>query len=250
MRALCIMALVAMALIASTRPIWPQGNPFAAAVRINDRFITQYELDQRKLLYEFLNASGNLEELALQRLIDERLQLGAAEQLEVSVSDEQVANGMKEFAERVNLTAEQFISEIKRAGIDPETFEDFVRAGIVWRRVVRGLFGPEAQVTDAEVERTLELSSNASGVRILISEIFLRADTPDRLAIARQQAQEISEITTFPAFAAAARRHSAAPSRERGGLQDWDFHHQSAARYPHPSPNAGTRRGNRSDHGA
>ena len=210
-----------LAMVGMAGPGWPQSNPFAAAVRVNDRFITQYEIDQRKLFYKFLNGSGDLEGIATERLIDERLLLDAAAQFGVTVSDDQVVAGMREFASRMNLTTEQLLPEFGEAGIAPETFEDFVRVGVAWRSVVRGLFGPRTQVTDAEVDRALELSSNESGVQVLISEIFLPTGTPAQLETARQRAQEISEITTFPAFAAAARQYSAAASSQQGGLQDW-----------------------------
>jgi peptidyl-prolyl cis-trans isomerase SurA len=55
----------------------------------------------------------------------------------------------------------------------------------------------------------------------LLSEIFLAANTPAAQASAQRRAAEIAQITTLPAFAAAARRYSAAPSRGRGGRQDW-----------------------------
>jgi peptidyl-prolyl cis-trans isomerase SurA len=58
-------------------------------------------------------------------------------------------------------------------------------------------------------------------VRVLLSEIFLPANTPARLAEAQRRAAELSKITTLPAFAAAARKYSAAPSRGRSGRQDW-----------------------------
>jgi peptidyl-prolyl cis-trans isomerase SurA len=87
--------------------------------------------------------------------------------------------------------------------------------------VVRGRFGPRAQVTEDEIDRALALGNAGGGVRVLISEIFLPADTPERRAAAQRRAETISQITTIGAFASAARRFSAAPSRGRGGRQDW-----------------------------
>ncbi len=214
-------AILLTALILAAGPLWAQADLFAPIARVNDRVITQYEVNQRILFYEALNAPGDLEELAMTRLIEERLQLDAARQFGIEVGPDQIEAGMAEFAGRANLTTEEFIKALGSRGIAPESFQDFVRAGIAWRNLVQGRFGPRAQVSDDEIDRALEISSAASGVRVLISEIFLPADTPARQEAAQRRAREISEITTIPAFAAAARRYSAAPSRGRGGRQDW-----------------------------
>ena len=214
-------ALMMIALVSLPAPLLAQQNLFAPVARVNDRVITQYELNQRILFFEALRAPGNLEEEAMDRLIEERLQLDAAAQIGVEVGDDQVQAGLTEFAGRANLTSEQFLQALAQAGVAPETFADFVRAGVAWREVVRTRFGPRAQVSEAEVDRALELSSASGGVRVLLSEIFLPADTPARQAAAQRRAAEISQITTIPAFAAAARRFSAAPSRGRGGRQEW-----------------------------
>ncbi|MEL7115354.1 MAG: peptidylprolyl isomerase, partial [Pseudomonadota bacterium] len=202
-------------------PLAAQTNLFSPVLQVNDRVITQYELNQRAIFYELLNAPGDLIELSRDRLIEERLQQDAAAQFGIAVGDEELQAGMEEFASRANLTTEQFIAALGQQGVDAETFQDFVRVGIQWRRVVQGRFGPRSQVTEEEIDRALALGNATSGVRVLISEIFLPADTPERLAAAQRRAQEISEITTISAFAAAARRYSAAPSRGRGGRQNW-----------------------------
>ncbi|MCG6903827.1 MAG: SurA N-terminal domain-containing protein [Rhodobacter sp.] len=213
--------MIVLALALGAAPLWAQNNPFAPVARVNDRVITQYELDQRIRFFQLLNAPGNLEEEALDRLIDERLQLDAASATGVTVEDEQLRAGMEEFASRANLNAEQFIAALQKSGVSEETFSDFVRAGVAWRGVIRARFGPRAQVSDAEVDRALALGSATGGVRVLLSEIFLPANTPARLAEAQRRAAELSKITTLPAFAAAARKYSAAPSRGRSGRQDW-----------------------------
>ena len=213
------MILTFLAMMAS--PLAAQQNLFAPVARVNDRVITQFELDQRILFFEVLRAPGNIKEQALERLIEERLQQDAAAALGVTADESQVTAGMEEFAARANLTAEQFVAALDKAGLSRETFEDFVRAGVLWRGVMRTQFGPRTQVTEAEIDRALALGSATGGVRVLLSEIFLPADTPARQEAAQRRAAEISKITTLPAFASAARRYSAAPSRGRGGRQDW-----------------------------
>jgi len=178
-------------------------------------------LNQRVVFFELLRAPGNLQETALERLIEERLQLDAAARLGVTVGESDVQTGMEEFAGRANLSAEQFVQALEGAGVSEETFRDFVRAGLAWRGVVGQRFGPRAQVSENEIDRALSLGDAGGGVRVLISEIFLAANTPAAKATADRRAADISKITTISAFAAAARKFSAAPSRARSGRQDW-----------------------------
>ncbi len=204
-----------------TVPVSAQSDLFAPVARVNDRVITQYELNQRILFFQILNAPGDLRQEALERLVQERVQLDAAERLGVEVTPEALEAGLTEFAGRANLTSEQFLQAVAGGGVDAQTVRDFVRAGIAWRSVVQGRFGPRTQITESEIDRALALASNRSGVRVLLSEIFLPANTPERQAAAQRRAAEISQITTIPAFAAAARRYSAAPSAGRGGRMEW-----------------------------
>lgn len=214
--------LTALLLVLVTAPLaMAQGNLFTPVVRVNDRVITQYEVNQRVLFFQVLRAPGDLEQQSLDRLIEERLQLDAAKRQGVTISTEEITAGVAEFAGRANLTPEQFIQAIGQGGVDPESFRDFVGAGIAWRAVIRSRFGPRTQISEAEIDRALALTSTRGGVRVLLSEIFLPADTPARQAAAQARATEIRKITTVAAFAAAARRYSAAASAGRGGRMEW-----------------------------
>lgn len=199
-----------------------QNNLFSPAVFVNDRVITNYEVEQYRLFMTLLRSPGDLEKLAVERLIEDRLRMDAAEILGISATPEQVEAGMAEFAGRANLTTEQFLKAIGQAGVAPETFQSFVEAGLLWREVVRTKFGPRAQVSDDEIDRALALSSRQSGVQVLLSELILPANTPANKAASERVAQRLAGKTISEgAFASEARSKSVAPSRGRGGRLDW-----------------------------
>ncbi len=194
---------------------------FAPAIRVNDAVVTGFELRQRALFYQILNAPGDLLKQAEKALIDERLELQAAKAMGIEVSAEEIAQGIEEFASRANMKGEAFLAAMRQAGVARETVEDFVRAGIAWREVVGQRFAPRVQITDGEIDRAIALSASRDSVRVLISEIILPAQTPEQAAQARELAAQLSKIDSFEQFAAAARQYSAAPSRARGGRLDW-----------------------------
>ncbi|UWQ15647.1 peptidylprolyl isomerase [Aliiroseovarius sp. M344] len=194
---------------------------FAPVKKINDRVITAYELSQRIAFLTILKAPGNLNELAIEQLTNEALQRQAAELVDVEPTAEELLAGMEEFTGRFNLDVESFNKIIAQAGIAPETFRDFVSGGIAWRAVVRARWAGRVQVTDDEVDRQLALTRPGAGVRVLLSEIILPAQTPAQMQISNARASELSQITTLPAFASAARQYSVAPSRGRSGRLEW-----------------------------
>ncbi len=217
-----MLAILAMLAISPTVTIAQENNPFAPQIIVNDRVITGYELAQRIRFLDLLNAPGDLEEEAEKTLIADRLRLDAGDLLGVALSEEEITAGMEEFAGRANMTLAQFEPALAQEGIAIGTLRDFVSAGLVWRQVVRRQFSARTQITEDEIDRALALSTRSGSARILISEIVLRADTPEFAAESDALATRLQEEIKSPgAFAAAARQYSVAPTGQRGGRVDW-----------------------------
>ena len=213
-------ALVALTSLGTT--VQAQSNRFAPVVTVNNRAITGYELDQRSRFLKILGAPGDVVAQAKEALIEDRLRLDAAEAAGIRLSDQQVAAGMEEFAGRANLTTEQFLQIIAQAGVEPESFHDFVRAGLAWRELARAKFGPKVSLSNADVDRALSIpAGRGAGPRVLISEILIPY-SPGSLTEKQMLADDlVARIGSEGAFAAAARAHSAAPSRSQGGQIGW-----------------------------
>ena len=202
-----------------------QSSRFAAAITVDDRAITYYEIDQRRRLLRALSAgSGDLESQAREALIDERLQQIAADRAGIELDDEAVDAAIGEFAARGNMDRRQLLGLLAGAGVEQETFRDFVRNRQLWRGVVRSLFLSEARISEAEIDRALTLSQSGSGALALLSEIII--PLPPRLPdIARENrglAQDLSRSIRSPGeFAQAARYFSVSQTSDRGGSLGW-----------------------------
>ncbi len=92
-------ALMAALVLLTGLPAAAQ-NLFAPVVTVNDRVVSRYELSQRMAFLRLLRAPGDVRELALSQLIDERLQLDTARRYGVELSDAELETGMAEFAAR------------------------------------------------------------------------------------------------------------------------------------------------------
>jgi peptidyl-prolyl cis-trans isomerase SurA len=215
---LSLMVLLAMPMTASA-----QQNLFSPVITVNDQAITQYEINQRVLFINLLRIPGDPTQEARKGLIEDRLRVSETRRLGIAVTPEELEVGLEEFAQRANLTAEQFTKAIGERGVAAQTFRDFVSAGLAWRSLVRAQFGPRSQVSEAEVDRALALASTQGTARVLLSEIVLPL-TPQNENQQRALLQRLSDTISSPgAFASAARRYSAAPTRGRGGRLDWLF---------------------------
>ncbi|WP_099045466.1 peptidylprolyl isomerase [Pseudoponticoccus marisrubri] len=193
---------------------------FAPAIIVNEKVITGYELEQRELMLRVLNAPGNVAEVAREQLIDDRLRQQAAEDAGIRPSEEDILEGMEEFAQRANLSREEFTQALAQRGVSEQTFRDFVRAGLGWRVLVRQRFAGRSAVSEAEVDRALSAQGGGSEVRVLVSEIIMPV-TPGNEAQVRARAERISQLTSPSAFSAQARRFSATATRGNGGRLPW-----------------------------
>ncbi len=198
-------------------------NLFAPVVKINGRVITRYEVDQRVEFLRLLRAPGDLEKAAEDALIDERLQVQAAEAAGISITGDELQAAMEEYTQRFNLDLNAFVGILGQRGIAPETFRSFVYAGMMWREFVRSRFSGQARVTKAEVDRQLASNATTTSARVLLSRIVLPARPEQEGEIDRsfELARDLkAQVRGEAAFADAARQFSVAPERTTGGRMD------------------------------
>jgi len=216
-RTLLIAATAALALV--PRLATAQGL-FSPAYIVNDKIVTNFEIDQRAKLLTMLRAPGDPAKVAREQLIEERLKLEAAQVLGFEPAPDEVEVGMAEFAGRVNMDTEQFLRAIGGGGVAPESFRAFVEAGLAWRNLIQARFAPKVQVSDRDIDRAIQSATAGSDVRVLLSEIILPAPPQEALA-AQARAAELVQITSPEAFSSAARRYSASATQGNGGRLNW-----------------------------
>lgn len=195
-------------------------SPFSAAVYVNDQAITHYEVEQRARFMQFIGSSSAPDrDAALENLIDERLQAFEIRRAGVRLTPDGIQAGLAEFASRGDLTPDEFLAAIREAGIDRQTVEDFIRNGLAWRELIRGRFGAEVRITEAQIDHALAVEAVRPVTEIQISEIFLPSD-PQFQQVVQPLIPQIQAINSIETFATAARQYSAGQTRETGGRVD------------------------------
>jgi peptidyl-prolyl cis-trans isomerase SurA len=196
-------------------------NSFGTAASVNDRVITNFEVDQRLQLLTVFRTPGADRALARSQLIEDRLKRNELNRAGLTLSDEALQTALEEFAARANFSVEQFTQILGQNRVEFSTLRDFVEIGTAWRDYIRSRFGSQTAVTEADINRAIGATTgNGSGIEVLLSEIIIPAPPP-RAAQALATAQSISQIRTTSAFEAQARRVSALPSRNNGGRLGW-----------------------------
>lgn len=213
-------ALAAMIATGALAPASAQGL-FSPVVYVNDSVVTGYEVDQRMRFMQVIGAPDASAAAAEAALIDDRLRIQAAREIDIEITPEGLQGGLDEFAGRAGLDAASFTAQLEGAGIEAGVFRDFVEAGTVWREVIRARLLPLIEVSEGEVDQQLQRVVETPVInRVLLSEIIIPAP-PGQEAQALDLAERISASRPTEAqFADAARQYSATPSAEQGGRLD------------------------------
>ncbi|SDZ80393.1 peptidylprolyl isomerase [Rubrimonas cliftonensis] len=198
-------------------------TPFEPAAVVNGDVVTRYDVEQRA---RFLRMSGaqpgpELEQAALAQLTDDRIKLAAAEMVGLTVDEETLARGVREYAANRGLTMEALDAQLRRAGVDMAALEDAIAADIAWRGAVRRRFGAQAEPSDAELDQELALAATGQSVSYRLQELsmpFAARGEAETMALAEQLSRELGAGGDFRA---AVQRYSSSPSAAQGGDIGW-----------------------------
>ena len=200
-----------------------------ATAIVNGDVITQTDVDQRLALLAIANGSeippdqvDALRQQVLSNLIDETLQIQAAntEKIEIKKSDidktiERVASGVKQ-------TPTQLGSYLESHGSSVASLRRQVMGEIAWARLQHAKIESGISVGDDEVKAVLDRLNASKGTeQYRVGEIFLSA-TPYTQDQALQKANQIIEqLKNGASFQGYARQYSEASTAAVGGDLGW-----------------------------
>ncbi|WP_448582318.1 peptidylprolyl isomerase [Thermaurantiacus sp.] len=206
-----------------------EPNVRKATAIVNGDIITDTDVDQRLNLVLAANQGrvsaqerDILKVQVLRNLIDEKLQIQAASENEVTVSEAEVEQAYQRVAANFRQTPEQFAAFLRQSGSSPASIKQQIRAELAWSRLLRKRIEPFINVGEEEVAaiiRKLEESKGKDEYRV--GEIFLSAspdEMPRALADASRMVQAIRAGASFVAYA---RQFSEASTAAVGGDLGW-----------------------------
>ena len=194
------------------------ANPYAAALTVNGRVITNYDIEQRIALLEALGATGDVEELAVQQLTEDRLKLLAGDELGIELPENAPQIGLEEFANTRGLTPDDVINVLVERDIDRQTMDDFVMSNLVWREVVAARFRAKAMPSEADLDTAAEIRRNTPQEVMTLAEIALPFAEHGEEGTIELADELYRSLSRGGDFTAAVRQYSRSGSAAQGGL--------------------------------
>lgn len=204
----------------------PAQTPFRPVATVNKSIISGFDLEQRMRLLQTLGAPADspqqLQQIALDRLIDDRLRMQAAEAAGIEATDDMMAEGMAAFAGQLGVTVDALAARFRDAGITEQAVRDMIVSQIVWREVVQTRFAGRVEPAESDIDAEVALAGQGE-MQFRLLEIGLPYTADGRTeAETRDLADRIYvELAAGGDFGAAVARYSRAPSAGRGGDVGW-----------------------------
>ncbi len=190
---------------------------------VNGKIITRYELDERmRPVYEQIRGRTlspqemqqveSLRGKLLDQMIDDILIVQDADRYKLKVTDIEVADQVKAFREKRQLSEEDFKKQLALQHMNPADFARNMKRDLIKHRIINGVVSTKVVVTDTEVEqqyneRKAEFSKDSM---VQLALILLPANMK---AQELKAAIESGQMT----FAAAADKYTQGPGGGSGG---------------------------------
>jgi peptidyl-prolyl cis-trans isomerase SurA len=200
-----------------------------ATAIVNGVVITGTDVDHRVALIRLANGGQippeeepRLRQQVLRNLVDETLQIQAAEAEDIKLTPKELDQYFARYAESFKQTPQQFAAYLRSAGSSDASIKRQIHGEVSWSRLQRRQIEPFVNVSEEEVQAVIERLNAARGTKeYRVSEIFISA-TPETAAEARANAQRIvQQLKAGASFQAYARQFSEASTAAVGG--DLDF---------------------------
>lgn len=209
----------------------PQSQPLnSIEVLVNDEPISSFDINQRLRLVIAISGGVRTEEEFLQvreqvirSMVDERLQLQEAAEVELTISDEQLEQFFARRAEGIGQQPEEFAQALLSIGSSKQSMQAQMEAEIAWSQLVQGRLGAFVSVSDEEVEAFIQrIYDNRGKFEYRLGEIILLADSPEQAASVEANANQLVEqIRSGSAFGQIAQQLSASSTAAVGGDLGW-----------------------------
>jgi peptidyl-prolyl cis-trans isomerase SurA len=208
----------------------PTGQEQRIAALVNDEVISYFDLDQRmKLVVSslgYLPGAAERQQFAIQvlrSLVDEKLKWQEAKRLEVKVDNKEIVEQLQYIAQRSNGTVDDFQKDLEKRGISVYTLTDQIKVELAWNKLVEGRFGPDAKVSDADIDQILnDARANLGKPQYDVMELVLPVDSPrDDQKVLETARGLIAEMHKGAPFPKLAQQFSQAPSAAGGGSIGW-----------------------------
>ncbi|SMQ59803.1 peptidyl-prolyl cis-trans isomerase SurA [Altererythrobacter xiamenensis] len=201
-------------------------NIRTATAIVNGTVITGTDVDHRVALVTAASqneiAGEELQRLRMQvlrNLIDETLQIQAAQSQEVNITQADVDETYARVAaQNFGQNTEAMDEYLNSIGSSPASLKRQIQGELAWQRLLRRNIAPFVNVSEEEVNELLKRLEASRGTdEYRLGEIFLSATPENRETVMRNAQQIVEQLRQGGSFVAYARQYSEASTAAVGG---------------------------------
>lgn len=209
------------------------GRPIPAVVKasaiVNGQVITQTDIDQRLALLAIANnqpipadEEERLRVQVLRNLIDETLQIQAADAAGIKVAPTDIDRTVARVAEGTKRKPDELAGFLKENGSSINSIRRQIQGEIAWQRLQRQKIESQVSVGDDEVKAVIDrLNASKGAQEYRVGEIYLEATPANQAQVAQQAQQIVAALQQGASFAGYARQYGQSSAAAVGGDLGW-----------------------------
>jgi len=201
-----------------------------ATAIVNGDVITGTDIDQRLALIVLANGGTKIPPDELQRLraqvlrnlVDETLEIQAAETKSIKVEPKEIDAYYEQYARNLGRGIKEFSQWLRANGSSDKSIKRQIHGELAWRRLQGREIEPSVNVSEDEVKAVIDRLTAAKGTQeFKISEIFLSASPENAAEVQANADRIVQQIRGGASFVAYARQFSEASTAAVGGDLGW-----------------------------
>ena len=196
-----------------------QSSQFSPAIKVNNVFISKYEVNERKKLLIALGASkSNAKKIAEQNLIDETLQKLHAKAIGVKVLPNQVEEVLNNFIAVRSLTKKSLKINLNKFNASFYELKDYLEANVLMRNIINNTFYSRMNLDDFDFSLFRPSASISIPTQLNISEIIIPFAIRGKENTIKLGERIIKDLNNGKNFEKMAKRFSNAVTSKNGGI--------------------------------
>ena len=207
----------------------PDPNVRKATAVVNGHVITGTDLDQRvALLVDASRQEISPDEMqrvraqVLRNLIDETLQIQAAEAEDIKIDQAEIDQTYNRLAAQNDRPLEEMQSYLASIGSSPASLKRQIHGELAWQRLLRQKVAFFVNVSAEEVNELMQRLEASKGTEeYRIGEIYLSATPENQAAVEANAMRIVEQLRQGGSFVAYARQFSEASTAAVGGDLGW-----------------------------
>ena len=132
----------------------------------NDQPITERDITQRIELRKILGEPPIDRQKALRSLIDDQVKIIEARRLMMMPTDADITDRMQRIAKGMDITRQQLLERLKKAGIGEASFRTYLQASIAFGRIIAAKYREEVKASPEEVDAKMAEINNTIGAQV------------------------------------------------------------------------------------